>query len=137
MGLYSLRVDVRKKRFTLTVTGLFAESELAEIADLLFEASKELGAGFDAINDVSRCLPVTPDGVLILKEAQKRLKEAGIKRVIRVVDEAVVPNLQLSLHAEEVGYHAVTARSIEEAERLLDESEPSGSGASFERTVYA
>jgi hypothetical protein len=128
MGLFALRVDARKNRFILKVTGLFAESELSELSSRIQEASRELHAGFDVINDVSRCLPVTPDGVLIIMEMQKRLKAAGVNRVIRVVDEAVVPNLQLSLHAKEVGYHAVTAKSVEEAERLLDGKEPSARG---------
>jgi hypothetical protein len=124
MGLATIREDHHRNRIYLTLLGLFEDAELVELTDRLVEASARQTGGFDLVNDITGCLPVSPQGVLIIKDLQKRLRAAGVRRVVRIVGDAVVPNLQLSLHAEDVGYRAATATTAEGAERLLEHDAP-------------
>ena len=120
MGIFTIRADVRKNRAYLAMIGLFEESQVAEVGARLVQECAKLAPGFDLVNDISACRPMTPHGVDIFTGTQKQLKAAGVRRVVRIVSDAIVANLQMSLHSDEVGYIAAVAKSVEEADRLLD-----------------
>jgi glycosyltransferase involved in cell wall biosynthesis len=78
---------------------------------------------FDIVNDLSGFTPPSPEAAKPIKRAQAELKEMGVDRVVRVVDEEtsqVVVNA-FERRSKDVGYSGETADSVGAAGRLLEE----------------
>lgn len=115
--MYSVRSDLSKNRLYIKLSGHMEKSEVAMAADKVIEEAKKLRPGFATINDISDFKPASQDATTELQRAQAFLKQAGTSRVIRILGESTIANLQLNRTG---GYKADTADSIAEADRLLD-----------------
>jgi len=98
----------------------FADNEVEDIARKIVLEAGKLYSGFDAINDICACKPVSNEVGVLLKETQSLLRKAGMRRVVRVVGPEMVTGEQFAQGSRELGYTAVTARTVAEAEKLLD-----------------
>lgn len=118
---YDIDADRPTNRLYLTLTGTLDEERIREAAEEAVEAAESLESGFDIVNDISRFRPPSPEAAKPIKEAQGKLLEMGVERVVRVVDDetsAIVENA-FSRRSQQVGYEAMTATTVDEAERKL------------------
>lgn len=125
---YDIEADRRENRLYLDLTGRLDEQTLAEAADAAVEAGQQLDEGFDIVNDLSGFRPPSPEAATAIKRAQGELKEMGVDRVVRVVDDEtsqVVINA-FERRSTDVGYSGETAESRDEAERMLGKKAVSG-----------
>jgi hypothetical protein len=126
--MYEIEADRRENRLYLDLTGRMDAEALNEAADEAVAAGKQLDEGFDIINDLSGFRPPSPEAAKAIKRAQGELKEMGVDRVVRVVDEEtsqVVINA-FERRSTDVGYSGETADSRQEAERLLSRKAVAG-----------
>lgn len=118
---YEIEADRATNRLYLTLQGTLDADQLAEAADEAVSEAERLREGFDIVNDISRFRPPSPEAAKPIKEAQGQLLEMGVERVVRVADDEtsqVVVNA-FSRRSQQVGYDAMTAESVPEAERKL------------------
>lgn len=119
--MYQLRANVEKNRLYVTFQGFMTLEQIKEAQEVEFqEVEKKLKPGFDLIVDIRDFSPTTEDGAEELIRGQKKLIEMGINRLIRVIGEKMLGKMQLERLAKISSIVAETARSIEEAERMLD-----------------
>jgi hypothetical protein len=111
-----------KNRLHITLKG---KAEVAELqawsANLLAEA-KKLKPGFTVVSDILECEPTTEEGRLIVQTTQQQAKALGMGQVIRITKGAnpITAN-QWQRSSRSVGYTALEAASVPEADKLLDE----------------
>jgi hypothetical protein len=126
--MYEIEADRRENRLYLDLTGRMDAEALDEAADEAVAAGKQLDEGFDIINDLSGFRPPSPEAAKAIKRAQGELKEMGVDRVVRIVDEEtsqVVINA-FERRSTDVGYSGETADSRQEVERLLSRKAVAG-----------
>lgn len=129
--MYDIRADAATNRLYIDITGRVDEPEMAEAADETLAEAEKLQSGFDIINDLGGFRPPSPEAAKPIKVAQGELKEMGMNRTVRVVDDEtsqVVVNA-FERRSRDVGYNGEQAESIDEAERMLDEDDTSGFGS--------
>lgn len=115
-----IRADIARNRLYLVLDGFFQDDELVKAADKCISEGAKLKPGFDVINDISNFKPASPKGAEEIKRAQIFIKQNGVKRVIRVVGEAVLAQAQFDRQSKGAGYSADTAATLADAERILD-----------------
>ena len=118
---YEIEADRAENRLYLTLHGTLDADQIAEAADEAVEAAQTLREGFDIVNDISRFRPPSPEAAKPIKEAQGELLEMGVERVVRVVDDETSAGVEnaFSRRSQQVGYEAMTATTVDEAERKL------------------
>ena len=129
--MYDIRADTSTNRLYLDITGRVDADEMAEAADKTLSEAEKLQSGFDIINDLSGFRPPSPEAAKPIKVAQGELKEMGLNRTIRVVDDdtsQVVVNA-FERRSRDVGYSGEQAGSVDEAEELLDSGDAEGFGS--------
>jgi hypothetical protein len=120
MGKFTVRADDRSNRLYLKLTGYFADTEAEDVSLKVMQEAGKLHSGFDAINDIGSCKPVSDRVSVILKTTQSLLMKAGMRRVVRVIGIANVTGEQFEQNSHALGYNAVTATTVAEAEKLLE-----------------
>ena len=118
---YQIEADRTNNRLYLTLQGTLESDQIVAAADEAVSEAEKLREGFDIVNDISRFRPPDPEAAESIKEAQGKLLEMGVERVVRVADDEtsqVVVNA-FSRRSQQVGYEAMTAESVAEAERKL------------------
>ncbi len=102
--------------------------KIDEAADATIEEAQSLSDGFDIITDLSGFKPPSPEAAKPIKRAQGQLKEMGVDRVVRVVDDETnqVVLTAFERRSRDVGYSGETADTVAEAERLLEKDEAKG-----------
>lgn len=119
--MFKVKADTGKNLLYIKLSGIIQKDEAVKAADAVMDASKRLMADFDVINDVSELKPATPEVEAQLKKVQKYLKIHGVRRVIRVVsDEETIGARQVRRTGLAFGYMGETARSVAEAEKMLN-----------------
>jgi hypothetical protein len=117
------KADTVNNRLYITLAGTITKDEAAKAAEAVIDASRQLMADFDVISDLSELKPAPPEVEAQLKKVQKYLKTHGVRRVIRVIsEEETIGARQLRRAGLSVGYIGETAKSVEEAEKLLNEN---------------
>ncbi len=123
---YDIRADLVKNRLYLRLAGFLSDTQAREIANKIIEEAGKLKPGFDVINDIRELKPTTPSVAEELKRAQGVSKDKGHRRVIRVVGQQAVTQLQWNRTLQEAtGARAEVAPSVEEAERMLEQDNES------------
>jgi hypothetical protein len=121
--MFKAKADKANNRLYITLSGIIQKDEAAKAAEAVIDASRQLMADFDVISDLSELKPAPPEVEAVLKKIQKYLKTHGVRRVIRVIsDEETIGARQLRRVGLSVGYTAETAKSVAEAENLLNEN---------------
>ncbi len=120
--MFKVNSDVSKNRLYITLEKL----EEAIIKPILTDLSShvgKLGEGFTCLVDIRKMsYEEHSDGAEYVEIIQGALRDAGMKKVVRVVDES---NLQsqdaMNIRSSSLGYTGKAAFSIEEAETMLDQ----------------
>ena len=115
------RVDANpeKNRLYLTLEGHMEASERREAAKAFMAAIGQLHHGFDIVHDMSGLHPTDAEGLKDLVRAQASARIKGLRSVVRIV-KIPLTRLQFERIAEETGWPFETARTLEEADAMLD-----------------
>ncbi len=116
-----IRVDVKKNRLYLKLTGFVSAEAVSKSSNAILDAAKTLRPGFDIINDISDFRALTPEGADQSQKNQEALAKLGIGRVVRVCPTAM-PRMQLARTSQHL-YKAIEVATLDEAERLLDKKD--------------
>lgn len=123
---YSVRAVASTNRLYVELAGFLDDAGAEEACAAIIAEAEKLSAGFDIVTDISSFRATTEKGADAIAALQRHLGEMGVRRVVRVVGDSVLPNMQLSRTAREAGYgpgvHPDTVHSLEEAEELLAQS---------------
>jgi len=126
--VFEISADRATNRLYIDITGSVEREEMEATADTTISEAETLREGFDIVNDHSGFRPLSPEAVEPIKAAQEELKQMGLSRTVRVVDDetsSVVVNA-FERRSRDVGYSAEQADSVAAAEELLAETEASG-----------
>jgi len=125
MGKYEIKADTTRNRLYIRIEGFFREGDEAPIWSDLDSKLEMLQPGFDVITDLTGFKPGLPGVAKSLRRAGEMVKARGRRRAVRVAGKIVTGLLQFKREMkglfpdEETRY----AKSVEEAERILDEWE--------------
>ncbi len=117
---HTVRVDFVKNRVYLTLAGLMSDEEAAEAADKTIAAFRTLTAPFTCVTDISAFKPLTQKGVSQATRAGEIGRALGMRATVRVLGPSAVVAQQFQRASHTGGYSSHTARTVEEAEALLD-----------------
>lgn len=117
---YEIYAIPEKNRMYMKLSGFFRDDKIQEAVDKFLSEVEKLKPGIDIINDISQFRPATAKGAEMIKSAQVKVAQKGVKRLVRVVDKSVSGLLQFKTTAKSAGYDGVNAGSLEEAEKYLD-----------------
>ncbi len=120
--MYKNQSSFLKNRMHLMLKGRIDVAEMQAWSDDLIAGLKKLKPGFSVISEILECQPTTEEGRQILVETQRKAKELGMGNVVRIarITNAVTAN-QWQRSSRSIGYSAMEAPSVEEAESILDE----------------
>ncbi len=123
MGEYEFRTDPSRNRFYARLSGFFRESETQEMYEAVERELDTLRSGFDVVLDIRGLKAGSPAAVVWLERAAALFKERGRRRGVHISGALVTALLQFKrvlggLFAEDT---TRTARSLEEADHMLDE----------------
>ncbi len=110
-----------KNRLVTTVKGSVDIAELRAWSANLLAELKKLKPGFEVISDILDCQPTTEEGRLIIQDTQRKAKEMGMGNVVRITKGGnMITSNQWQRSSRAVGYVALEAASVQEADKLLD-----------------
>ena len=123
MGEYEFRADTAKNRLYLHLSGFFREADTPEMYKALENELDKLRHGFDVILDIPRLKPGSPSAAVWIQKAADTIKAHGRRRGVHISSGFVATLMQLKRLAGGLMADATTrtAKSVEEAERILDE----------------
>ena len=117
--MYQVKTDVEKNRIYLQLKGFLQDDEVKKASDEVKIGIDSLRSNFDIINDISEFSPATQEGKRMIKETQVYAVQKNVNRVVRITKN-VIGKIQFERSSKEAGYSAVTAGSVEEANKFLD-----------------
>jgi hypothetical protein len=121
---YDIQVRVATNRLYLSAHGSMSDDDAKEVADRIIQEIQKLRPGFAIINDIRDLKPASPTATEHLRRAQEASVKRGAGRVIRVVGEQVITQMQWNRTLKSAQHGgAETAATVEEAERMLDMGE--------------
>lgn len=119
--MYDVRMNPFENYITVTVKGKLEINDIQALAVRLLSDVKRLQPGFIVISDISEMAPASEDGRLVIQDAMRALREAGLGQAIRVVAPAMqITANQMQRTSRAAGYTAIEVASVAEAERTLD-----------------
>ena len=129
--MHEITADRQHNRLRIDLSGRMDRSAIEEAADETVTTAERLREGFDIITDLSGFKPPSPEAAKPIKRAQSQLKEMGVDRVVRVVDEETsqVVVTAFERRSKDIGYSGETAETVEEATRMLEKQAVSGYSA--------
>ncbi|WP_254271120.1 hypothetical protein [Haloarcula marina] len=118
---YDIRADRGTNTLYIELAGTLDGPTIKTAAAETITSAKHLSEGFSVITDISKFRPPSPEAAKPIKRAQAELKEMGVGDVVRIVDEetSTVTENAFQRRSRAAGYEGKTAKSVEEAERLL------------------
>ncbi|MDH4262599.1 MAG: hypothetical protein OEV78_06075 [Spirochaetia bacterium] len=119
-NIYDIYAKPEKNRIYMKLKGFFRDEQVKEASDKFLSELEKLQPNFDIINDISEFRPATAKGAQIIKDAQIKVAQKGIKRLVRIVDKSVSGLLQFKTTAKEAGYDGIAVSSLEEAIKYLE-----------------
>jgi hypothetical protein len=126
---FEIRGDALRNRLYCRMAGFMTDQDAVRVADTIIAEIQKLQPGFAIINDIRDLKPTSQTATDHMKRAQEASVKHGSGRVIRVVGDQVVTQIQWNRTLKAVrGTPAETASTVEEAERMLeaDRTRPSG-----------
>jgi hypothetical protein len=120
--MHDIRADIEKNRLYVTIGTLTDEAEIKTIVEKIKKSSAGLKPDFSCLTDLREYDLETEDLEMYIVQAQKAMVAAGLGRVVRVRKQFdSLGHFQFDKSSVSVGYHAMNATSIEDAEKMLDE----------------
>jgi hypothetical protein len=123
MGQFEVYAKPEKNRLYIKFVGVFNAEEMAAAIPKLNSVVKDLKPGFTVVSDISEYKPSSQETAEQISRGSDNLVKKGMKKLIRVVGESAVAQMQFKRTAQAGGIQADTATSVEEAEKLLDKEE--------------
>jgi len=116
--MLQIKVDVLKNRLYLTL-GRVRKDKVTDSSKQIREEIHRLDAGFSCIARILDVRDIDRNDIQEIMKIQDLLAEKGMARVVRVgIEEG---KELLDRIGQDVGYIALTADDLEEAEKILDE----------------
>ena len=126
---FEIRADGPKNRLYLRMAGFMTDDDANRVADTIIAEIQKLGPGFAVINDIRDLKPTSQTATDHMRRAQEASEKHGVGRVIRVVGDQVVTQIQWNRTLKAVrGSGAETASTVKEAERMLEGNRARHSG---------
>ncbi|HVZ32764.1 MAG TPA: hypothetical protein VG963_10080 [Polyangiaceae bacterium] len=119
--MYSIRVDVDRNRLYVTLVGFFSVAEIKRCGDETIEATKQLRRGYDVITDITQFKAGTADVAADIERVQAHFRRSGARQGVRIVGSNVLSGMQFRRTGRSAEHNSVNVRSLEEAEKLLNE----------------
>jgi hypothetical protein len=117
--MFSIRADKQKNRLYIKL-GIPGPDDQKIILSVLHKEINKLLPGFTVLSDLTEFVPVNQELGQIILQAQEAMVERGADFAVRVASSSVV-RLMMERRAKSSGINSITANSLEEAEKLLDE----------------
>ncbi len=119
---YEIHAKLATNRLYLRMNGIMSDDDAQKVADRVIQEIQKLKPGFTIINDIRDLKPTTPTATEHLRRAQEASVKRGSGRVIRVVGDQAITQMQWNrtLKTTQRG-GAETATTVEEAERMLEQ----------------
>lgn len=118
-----VKVDLAKNRLYLQISGGLSKKELEKLYTEVRFCVADLKPGFNVIADYSESTLIQLNGISTFRKLMNYLIKSGVGEVARVVDGKCLLFKQVqNLSSRICGYKPFYARSLEEAEKILDES---------------
>ena len=128
--MVKIKVDESKQRIYITISGVLSLLEARKAKESIERAIQALSPGFAVINDISKLIRADEEGGVVLKEIILLLMKSGVRKIIRVVGTSKTGLIQFANNSIPLdNYELSYVPSLEEAERLLSESENNGQSA--------
>lgn len=120
--MFKVNSDPSKNRLYITLEHLDAAVIKPLLKDLATNV-ESLSSGFTCLVDIRKMTyEENPKGVEYVEIIQGALIDAGMKKVVRVVDkDNLEPQKVMNQSSAESGYHGDPVFSTEEAEKILDQ----------------
>lgn len=116
--MLQIKVDVLKNRLYLTM-GRVRKDKVADASKRIEKEIHRLDTGFSCITRILDVRDIDENDIREIMNIQDLLAEKGMARVVRVgIEEG---KELLDRVGQDVGYIALTADDLEEAEEILDE----------------
>ncbi|HEU4583914.1 MAG TPA: hypothetical protein VFS67_36905 [Polyangiaceae bacterium] len=119
--MYSIRVDIERNRLYVTLVGFFSVAEMKKCGDETIDATKRLRRGYDVITDITQFKPGTAAVAEDVERVQVHFRRSGARQGVRIVGSNVLSGMQFRRTGTSAEYNSVNVRSLEEAEKLLNE----------------
>jgi hypothetical protein len=128
MGEYEFRADTDKNRLYMHLSGSFRENDTPEMYRVLESELDKLKHGFDVILDISGLKPGSPAAAVWMLKGAEIIKAHGRRHGVHISSGLVTTLMQLKRMIGGIFTDKTTrtAKSVEEAERILEEWPPEG-----------
>lgn len=120
--MFDVRTNFFENKLLFFAKGKIDGNEARAMCDALLKNAQKLQAGFILISDIHELEPLPEEGRLELQKTMQALLDGGMGAEIRVIsDKAIITANQFQRTSRSVGYTANEVRTIQEAERLVDQ----------------
>ncbi len=120
--MFDVRTNFFENKLLFLARGKMDANESRAMCEALMKNARKLQPGFIFISDIHDLEPLPEEGRLELQKTMQALVDAGMGAEIRVIsDKAIIAANQFQRTSRAVGYTATEVRTIQEAERLVDQ----------------
>ncbi len=122
--MYKIEYKNDKNILFISVEGYMDSDEISRFVKEFREQIDQLAEGFILVNDMSRFTPPSDDVFLIIREFMELMKGKKPGKVIRVLDPDNTGAMVQIFQSEElagIDYDVITVRSLEEAQKHIEE----------------
>ncbi|GAB4479445.1 MAG: hypothetical protein Kow0088_20350 [Anaerolineales bacterium] len=120
--MFDIRTNFFENKLLFLAKGKMDVSECRAMCEGLVKNARKLQAGFILISDIHELDPLPEEGRLELQKTMQSLLDVGMGAEVRVIsDKAIVTANQFQRTSRSVGYTATEVRTLQEAERLVDQ----------------
>ncbi|MFH0725882.1 MAG: hypothetical protein V2B19_05960 [Pseudomonadota bacterium] len=122
-GTWEVRIDEDKNRLYMSLSGFFNYQSAKEASNTIISLLTSLRENGDAINDLRELKGFDQRALFHIRKVFYTLDYVGVKRVVRVMrdDPQLLSHLN-PIYSSEAGYQMSVAKSVEDAEAILDQS---------------
>ncbi len=119
--MYDVKTDIDKNRIYITIGKLKDETEMQSLAQNVKTECQKLQKGFTCITDLRKYEVQDEIFEFYVTQTQEAMLLAGLSNVVRVRRETgLLGHFQFDNASMDVGYHAENVTTMEEAEKILD-----------------
>jgi hypothetical protein len=122
-GMWEARIDEDKNRLYMSLSGFFDYQSAKEASNIIISMLTSLRENGDAVNDLRELKGFDQRAVFHIRKVIYTLDYVGVKRVVRIMKDDPQMLSQLDhIYSSEAGYQLSVAKSVEDAEAILDRS---------------
>jgi hypothetical protein len=119
--MYSIRLDIDRNRLYVTLVGFFSLTEIKKCGDETIEATKRLRRGYDVVTDITQFKAGTADVAADIERVQAHFRRSGGRQGVRIVGSNVLSGMQFRRTGTSAEYNSVNVKSLEEADKVLND----------------